>query len=111
MYKQSKQGAINVVSGTLPLSGDSLDLLDDAFADCLSGGQPHAVLDMRSIPLIDSAGLERLLDLHDKFEQKTGTLKLAAPNPLCQDIMSVTGVSSYFEVFPELSQAVGSFIQ
>ncbi len=110
MFKHSKQGAINVISGTLPLSGDALDLLDNAFTECLNEGQPRAVLDLRNVPLIDSAGLERLLDLRDRFQKKTGVLKLAGVNPLCQDIFSVTGVSSYFEVFPEVSQAVGSFI-
>ncbi len=111
MFKHSKQGAINVVSGALPLSGDALDLLDSAFADCLNEGQPHAVLDLREVPLIDSGGLERLLDLRDSFQQKTGELKLAGANPLCHDILSVTGVASYFEVYPEVGQAVGSFIQ
>ncbi|MEO8493605.1 MAG: STAS domain-containing protein [Planctomycetota bacterium] len=111
MFKHSKQGAINVISGTLPLCGDALDLLDKAFAGCLSEGQPHAVLDLRGVPLIDSAGLERLLDLRDRFQRKSGVLKLAGANPLCRDILSVTGVESYFEVLPGVSQAVGSFIQ
>ena len=111
MFKHSKQGAINVVSGTLPLTGDALDLLDGAFEACLSEGQPHAVFDLRGVPLIDSAGLERLLDLRDRFQQRAGVLKLAGANPLCHDILSVTGVASYFEVFPEVSQAVGSFVR
>jgi anti-anti-sigma factor len=111
MFKQSKQGSINVISGAVPLTGDALDLLDNAFADCLNEGQPRAVLDLRNTPLIDSAGLERMLDLRDRFQKKTGVLKLAGANPLCHDILSVTGVGLQFEVFPELSQAVGSFIQ
>ena len=111
MFKHSKQGAINVISGTLPLSGDALDLLEASLTECMSEGQPRAVLDLRAVPLIDSAGLERLLDMRDRFEQKAGALKLAGANPLCRDILSVTGVASYFEAFPEVSQAVGSFIQ
>ena len=110
MFKHSKQGAINVISGTLPLSGEALDLFDGAFVECLNEGQPRAVLDLRNVPLIDSAGLERLLDVRDRFQKKTGVLKLAGANPLCQDILTITGVASYFEVFPEVSQAVGSFI-
>jgi anti-anti-sigma factor len=110
MFKHSKQGAINVINGTIPLTGDALDLLDGAFTECLNEGQPRAVLDLRNIPLIDSAGLERLLDLRDRFQKKTGVLKLAGVNPLCHDILTVTGVASHFEVFPEVSQAVGSFI-
>ncbi|MEX0818116.1 MAG: STAS domain-containing protein [Pirellulaceae bacterium] len=111
MFKRSKQGAIDIISGSVPLSGDALDLLDAAFADCLLEGQPRAVLDLRTIPMIDSAGLERLLDIRDRFDRKTGVLKLAGANLLCQDILSVTGIASSFEVFPEVNQAVGSFIQ
>lgn len=110
MFKHSKQGAIDVISGTLPLSGDTLPLLDAAFTECLHEGQPRVVLDLRNVPLIDSAGLERLLDLRDRFQSKMGDLKLAGATPLCNDILFVTGVASYFEVFPEVTQAVGSFI-
>ena len=52
-----------------------------------------------------------LLDIHEKFEQRMGAIKIAAPNSLCSDILSVTGVGSYFEVFPEVQSAVGSFTQ
>ena len=32
------------------------------------------------------------------------------PNPLCADILSVTGVGDYFETFPDVNAAVGSFL-
>ena len=38
-------------------------------------------------------------------------LKIAAPNPLCEEILSVTGVGRHFDTFRDPTTAVGSFIQ
>ena len=111
MFRESRQGAVKVISGSIPLSGENLQFLRTEFDPLLDSGQPRAVLDLREVALIDSAGLECLLDVLDKFEARTGILKLAAPNPLCADILSVTGVGDYFETFPDVNSAVGSFIQ
>ena len=111
MFRESRQGAIKVISGSVPLSGDNLDFLKAAIEQTLAAGQPRAVLDLHDVALIDSAGLECLLDVLDLFEGRAGVLKLAAANPLCADILSVTGVGDYFETFPDVNAAVGSFIQ
>ena len=69
------------------------------------------VLDLQEVALIDSAGLEMLLDIQEDFEQRAGSLKLAAPNPLCNDIMHATGVANRFEIYREVKMAIGSFLQ
>ncbi len=38
-------------------------------------------------------------------------LKLAAPSPLCEEILSVTGVGEGFEIFEDAALAVGSFVR
>ncbi len=111
MFRESQQGAIKVISGSVPLTLENLDALNAAFDVCFADGQPHAVFDLRDVPLVDSSGLERLMDIFDRFGAQAGLLKLAAPNPLCADILSVTGVGTYFEVFDDVQAAVGSFIQ
>jgi anti-anti-sigma factor len=111
MLKRSKQGAIDVVSCGVAITTDNLKELSQTLEACLGDGQPRAVLDMQEVPLLDSAGLETLLDLQDGFEQRAGTLKLAGPNALCRDILNATGVSDYFEIHGEVKSAVGSFLQ
>lgn len=111
MFRESRQGAITVISGSASLTVDNVDSLGSAFNKCLAEGQPRAVLELNEVPLIDSAGLEGLLDILDRFNERAGLLKLAAPSPLCADILSVTGVGTYFEVFDDVNSAVGSFIQ
>ncbi len=111
MFARSKQGAIQVIAGTAPLNVENVSAARSTLDDCLKEGHFRAVLDMQGIALIDSSGLELLLDIQDAFEQRAGTLKLAAPNALCREIFAVTGVGSRFEIFSEAKGAVGSFVQ
>ena len=111
MFTRRKQGAINLISGAAPLAGESLPALGTAVTECLADGQPKAVFDMQNVPLMDSKGLELLLDLQDQFVRRAGELKLAAPSPLCRDILSATGIASQFEIYREVKTAIGSFVQ
>jgi anti-anti-sigma factor len=111
MFERVKQGAVDVVWGDLPLNVEYVGDLRAVLTGCLTGGQPHVVLDLSNMPLIDGAGLELLLDCKDEFEALGGALKLAGPNPLCREILAVTGVGSELEIFPEPLSAVGSFVR
>lgn len=111
MFEIARQGAVDVIVGDSPLSRDFIDPLNELLAPCLRRGQPRAVINLQQIPLIDSAGLELLLDSQDGFERRGGELKLAAANPLCQEILTVTEVGSRFEMFADTTAAVGSFVQ
>lgn len=111
MFARTRQGAVDVVYGDDPLSADHVPQVARLLAECGADGQPRVVLDLDRVPLIDSAGLEMLLDVQEDFLRRGGTLKLAVRSPLCREILSVTGVGSHFEVFPEAASAVASFVQ
>ena len=111
MFDRVTQGAVDVIQGDLPVAADHVEEIAGLFGQSLLSGQPYVVLDLEDVPLIDSAGLELLLDFQDKFQQLGGALKLAALNPLCSDILSVTGHRGSFEIFPDALSAVGSFVR
>jgi anti-anti-sigma factor len=111
MFERERQGAVEVIRGESPLTRDYLKQLDGLLEQMLRLGQPRAVFNLSLVPLIDSAGLEKLLDAQDAFERRGGELKFAAPSPLCQEILNVTGVVRRFEVFRDVPSAVGSFVQ
>ncbi|OYW24953.1 MAG: hypothetical protein B7Z55_00720 [Planctomycetales bacterium 12-60-4] len=111
MFTRTKQGAVDVIAGTDPLNVDYVDDAAGVIDDCLSSGPARIVVDMRQIPLLDSAGLELLLSLHDRCVERGGMLHLAGPSPLCRDILEVTGVISHFDVFSDPVDAAGSFAQ
>jgi anti-anti-sigma factor len=111
MFTRGKQGAVDVVSGDDPMTVDYVPRLLRLLQECGAQGQPRAVLDMDRVPLMDSAGLEMLLDVQEDFQRRGGTLKLAVRNPLCREILAATGVGGHFEVYLEAASAVGSFVQ
>ncbi|HUG89652.1 MAG TPA: STAS domain-containing protein [Planctomycetaceae bacterium] len=109
MYEHSKQGAVDVITGDEPLNLDAVDRVSRLLEDCIGRGQPRIVLDFGGVALIDSAGLELLLDARQRCGQRGGRLQLAALSPLCHDILDVTGLASEFETFDDVLSAVGSF--
>ena len=111
MYERQRQGAVDVVRGDDALVSERLEQLSDLLEECLGRGQPRAVLDMQDAPLVDSAGLELLMDAQTDFQRRGGALKLAAPNPLCKEILSLSGVARHLEIHSDVKMAVGSFVQ
>jgi anti-anti-sigma factor len=111
MFERNLQGAVDLIRGDDPLNSEHVDRLARVMDDCLLRGQPRIVLDLSKVPLIDSAGLEYLLNTQEECHRRGGALKLAAANPLCDEILSVTGVARQFDTFRDPTTAVGSFIQ
>ncbi len=111
MFELEKHGAVHVVQGDAPLNVDSVDAVAKLLDECLGGGLPRIVIDLKKVPLIDSAGIELLLDYRDKCQRSGGDLKLSAPNRLCEDILLVTGAEQEIEVAAEVLRAVGSFVR
>jgi anti-anti-sigma factor len=111
MFHRANQGAVAVVSGAAPLNEETVAEVRTLLQPCLSCGQPMAVLNLESVSLLDSAALELLAEAHDAFAARGGALKLAAPNPLCRDILHLTELDLRFEIYPEMRSAVGSFLK
>jgi anti-anti-sigma factor len=111
MLNVTPQGAVDVVRLTGPLNHESAGKLVEGVESGLTDGQPMIVLDLSDVPLLDSAALDALLDLHDWAQLRGGTVKLASLSPLCADVLRVTGVSAQFQVFKDVKLAVGSFVQ
>ena len=111
MFAVKSQGAVEVIVPNVPLKGEYVDELRETVQHCLADGIPMLVLNLHDVPLMDSAGLESLLDMRDAVEKRGGTVKLASPTPLSQDILRVSGVGHQFEVFVDEKSAVRSFVQ
>lgn len=111
MFRRDKHGTVDVICSDEALVGERLEELERLLQACLDQGQPHVVLDLHGSPIIDSAGLELLVDTQQGYQRCGGTLKLAAPNLLCKEILDVSGVAEYFEIHKDVKQAVGSFLR
>ncbi|WP_040764640.1 STAS domain-containing protein [Novipirellula maiorica] len=109
MFECSKQGSVFVLSGNDPFSREHTVELAGHCEKCFGHGQPKIVFDLRNIPLIDSAGLEFLLDVRDRCLQHGGAIHLAALNPLCSEILQATELDREFAISDDVVSAVGSF--
>jgi len=109
MIESKRTGAVDVLECSAPLIRENASVFRACWERLFASGQPKIVLDMRGIPLIDSAGLEALLDLKDRCEEVGGSTVLARPTPLCQDILRVTGLNREFQIYSDYVQALGSF--
>ena len=111
MFERPRRGAVVVVTGKDALDVEHVNSLRVQVEGALAEGQKRVVLDMEHVPMVDSAGLETLLDLGDVLRLRGGALKLASANPLCRDVLRITGLDSQFEAFDDPVSAIGSFAQ
>jgi anti-anti-sigma factor len=111
MFPIEKQGAVCVMRPQTPLTEDVCAQFSESVLAALGSGRPMLVVDLHNVPLVDSTGLETLVDLGKRVEGRGGAMKLAAINSLCGDILRVTGVGDSFEQHAHVKQAVGSFAE
>jgi anti-anti-sigma factor len=111
MFALEKQGAVCVLRPKTPIEAKHCDEMKHTVLQGLGVGRPMLVVDFHDVPLVDSAGLNSLLELREALEAKGGAVKFAAVNPLCADILRVTGIGVKFEQHPLVRNAVGSFAE
>ncbi len=70
MSSVTPQGAVDVGQLSGPLDHENADRLVETVQSGLAEGQPMVVLDMSDVPLMDSAGLDALMDVHDAVHLK-----------------------------------------
>lgn len=111
MFERTRHGAVTVVTGNQPLNQENQDEAARQLQACLADGQPMAVFDLGEVPLVDSVGLEMLLEVREQYQSRGGILKLARANPLCRDALHVTRVDRFFDIYDNVIDAVGSFLR
>ena len=111
MLTVERQGAVDVMHSSDPLDQEHVEQLHSALERCLEDGQPMIVFDMSEVRLIDSVGLESLLETQDTVEMCGGAFKLAAITPLVSDVLRATGLRERLDCFSDVTSAVGSFLR
>jgi anti-anti-sigma factor len=111
MIRVETHGAVNVITPNVPINHEhAAELVQTLTAD-RTAGKPMLVLNMSEVTLLDSAGLEALLDSQEAVQDRGGTVKLAALSPLCREILRIAAVDRHFEAYRDVKSAVGSFVQ
>jgi anti-sigma B factor antagonist len=68
------------------------------------------IVDLDGTETIDSQGLTALLNVQDTMREDDGDLKVMTSNPMNRKIFEITRLDQQLEVFPNVIDAVKSFI-
>lgn len=109
MIECKRTGAVSTIVVNVPFVHDHRADFLRAAETCFGNGQPRIVLDLRGTPLMDSDGLEVMLDLRDRCQKLGGAVVIARPNSLCAEILRINGLDCELNVFDDYVAAVGSF--
>jgi len=107
--KTSAFGAIEVVRAPATLSGADREQCAAEIQSCIERHRVRIVLDLSNMLLIDSTGLEMLLDYNEQCLRRGGEVVLAGANALCSDILHITGLDQQLNCHKDLRTALGSF--
>lgn len=75
----------------------------------LAAGHRQIILNLGEVTYLDSSGLGTLIASYTSARNAGGNLKLLHLPRGVQQLMQITRLSTVFEIYEDLSQAVGSF--
>lgn len=98
-----------VISLDGTLNARSADQVKETFRDVAAKGIQQVVLDLGSVPFIDSSGLAALVSGLKTLNEKDGGLKLASLQSQADLLFKLTMFDKVFEIFADVDSATQSF--
>ena len=89
--------------------GEGDELLKDKINSLLAAGKKKLLLNLESVPYIDSAGLGEVVRTYTTVSRQGGSLKLLNLTKRIEDLLSITKLLTVFETFDSENEAVRSF--
>ena len=96
------------LSGRIMLT-DGTDLMRDTLQRLIDEGRTNVLLDLRDVPYIDSTAMAVLIRTLTTLRRQAGALKLLHVSGHVRELLTVTTLSSVFEIFDSEAEAVASF--
>ena len=108
IVRHNKSGVKNILIPEFALIGENMASLDEEVKNCLDRNDLLLVIDFELVPYIDSEGLEKLLAYYNQIRKKGGSLEIFNPNPLCNEILNITCLTDYIDIYFNLEKAGGT---
>ena len=81
--------------------------LHETLAEVIAESPTSLLVDLANVTFIDSTGLGALVVAHRHLEERGGHLRLVSVPPTVAKILAVTGLTSRFDVDPDMDVAGG----
>ena len=89
--------------------GEGDELLKDKINSLLAAGKKKLLLNLESVPYIDSAGLGEVVRTYTTVSRQGGSLKLLNLTKRIEDLMSITKLLTVFDTYDNEAEAVKSY--
>ncbi len=97
--------AVVLINGQLG-AGDSENLYERHVGRLIEEGERVLILDLSHVPRIDSIGLGGLVQMLVRMRKRGGSLKLVAPTPFVRNVLTITRLTTVFEIHDSLDRAL-----
>ena len=105
----TKKGSVIIVSIDGDIEFDDSIQLNETFNTIIKQDSSKIVLDLKNCNYIDSSGLGALVEGLKATQKANGDLRLCHLNEDFQEILMMTRIIKYFQVFDSLEDAIKSF--
>ena len=104
------RGDVHVIQLHGPLRlGEAVDRFRDAVNEALAAAEPHLVVNLAEVPMIDSSGVGVLVKALTSAKQRGGMVNLVNPSKFALQTLRLVGVINLFGIFDEEETAIKSF--
>ena len=110
VIEEQHQGAVIVLKPYGPVTEAEAEEFKQRLADVLSKSLGRLVVDLSAIPFVGSDALEVLVEFSEQLAGSGRALKLCAANQTLREVLKLTDLTPWFEMFEEPGAAVRSFL-
>ena|SRR5690349_20930758 len=83
---------------------------EEAAKEAYNTGTRDLVIDLSQTVSLTSIGIRAIVIIHKMFSSEGGNhLKIANPMPYIREMLDISGVTQYIEIYDTVDQAVASF--
>jgi anti-anti-sigma factor len=88
--------------------GDPVTQFDQAVAAALNSGHIYLVLDLSSMPVIDSCGIGAVVNALRNSKELGGDARLVSPSQFALKTFKMMGILPLFQMFSDETEAIAS---
>jgi len=103
-----EHGAVCVLTLSGNFTSDQVDQFVRTLDERITAGARHIVLDMAHVAIVDSAGLEAMLDLGDRLAASGNRMMVVNPDEAVRRIFEITRLEREFDLHETVESAARS---
>ena len=88
--------------------GEPVTEFEQAVAAALNSGHVYLVLDLSSMPVIDSCGIGAIVNALRNSKELGGDAKLVSPSPFALKTFKMMGILPLFQMFSDETEAIAA---